>query len=223
MITVACSVNEIHQGLEICRKHNQVRVAAGIHPHQALRASQDDLKELAELWRKPQIVAAGEIGLDFHYDYSPRDVQQTIFEQQLELAGKAELPVIIHSRNAHHLVVRTLSKHGYADKPVVFHCFSGTPDEAAELRTNGWRTSFTGIITFKNAEPQQQACIDTPIDQIMFETDAPYLSPEPVRHLRPNEPKNLIHTVRFAAELRGQTFESLARTATANAVEFFGL
>ena len=83
--------------------------------------------------------------------------------------------------------------------------------------------SFTGIITFKNAEPQQQACIDTPIDQIMFETDAPYLAPEPIRRMWPNEPKNLIHTVRFAAELRGQTLQSLAQASTANALKFFGL
>jgi TatD DNase family protein len=111
MITVTCNVPEIRQGLEVSRKYDQVRVAAGIHPHEAAKATKDDLKKLADLWREPQIVAAGEIGLDFHYDYSPRDVQQTIFEQQLELASKAELPVIIHSRKAHDLIVKILLQH----------------------------------------------------------------------------------------------------------------
>jgi TatD DNase family protein len=130
---------------------------------------------------------------------------------------------VIHCREAHEDTVRILLEHGYRGKRVVFHCFSGTPEEAGELRDNGWWTSFTGIITFKKSQPQQEALAQTPLDQLMFETDCPYLSPEPVRRMRPNEPKNIIHTVRFAAMLRGDTFEHLAETSTRNATAFFSL
>ena len=223
MITVACSPSEFEPARATRRMHDGLSVAAGLHPHEACQVSDDDLKRLAVFWREPGVVAAGEMGLDYHYDFSPRRVQESVFRRQLDLAAERGLPVVIHCRKAHEGVVRILAEHGYVGKPVVFHCFSGTVEQAAELRANGWWTSFTGIITFKNASDAQQTCAQTPADQLMFETDAPYLSPEPVRHLRPNEPQNLTHTVRFAASLRGQTFESLAEASTANAVRFFRL
>lgn len=196
-------------------------VATGIHPHEAAKAQEADWDALAATWQQPNVVAAGEMGLDYYYDFSPRDVQRSVFERQLDLAVRAGLPVIIHCREAQADVVEILCRHGFQDKPVVFHCFSGTPEEAAELRSHGWRTSFTGLITFKNAAPQRQACLETPADQLMFETDSPYLSPEPVRRMRPNEPRNLVHTVQFAARLRGVPFEDLALSSTASAQRFF--
>lgn len=224
MVTCVCAPGEIQAARQSRRLHEQLWIAAGIHPHEAAQANSDDLRQMAELWRtEPGVVAAGEMGLDYHYDFSPRDVQESVFRRQLDLAAETRLPIVIHCREAHEDVVRILSKHGYAGQRVVFHCFSGTPDEAAELRAHGWWTSFTGIVTFKNAGPLRQVCAETPADELMFETDAPYLSPEPVRQLRPNEPKTLVHTVRLAARLRGVTFESLADTSTANALRFYGL
>src|SRR5690606_2440902 len=108
----------------------------------------------------PRVVAAGEMGLDYHYDFSPRDVQQIVFERQLELAAAVDLPIVIHCREAHAETVSTLLRHGFTGRRVVVHCFSGTPEEAAELRSYGWWVSFTGLITFKNAEPQRRACLD---------------------------------------------------------------
>ncbi|HOB75642.1 MAG TPA: TatD family hydrolase [Phycisphaerae bacterium] len=222
-------------------------VATGIHPHEAARVQESDWEALKATWRQPHVVAAGEMGLDYHYDFSPRDVQRAVFERQLDLAAAADLPLIIHCRNsgerastppsgtgvnqtagagapnAQEDAIEILIRHGFEHKPVVFHCFTGTPEEAAELRSHGWWTSFTGLITFKNAGPQRQACLETSPDQLMFETDAPYLSPEPVRRMRPNEPRNLVHTVRFAAQLRGEAFEDLAARSTANARRFFRL
>lgn len=224
MVTGVCTPAEIQAARESRRLYEQLWIAAGIHPHEAQRVNSDDLKTLAELWRtEPGIVAAGEMGLDYHYDFSPRDVQESVFRRQLDLAAETQLPIVIHCREAHKDVVRILSQHGYIGRRVVFHCFSGTPAEATELRANGWWTSFTGVVTFKNAAQMQQACVETPADEIMFETDAPYLSPEPVRHLRPNEPKHLVYTVQFAARLRDMTFKSLAETSTTNALRFFGL
>jgi TatD DNase family protein len=163
------------------------------------------------------------MGLDYHYDFSPREVQRSVFQRQLELAADTGLPLVVHCREANEDVVRLLDQHGYADKPVVFHCFGGGPAEAAELRARGWCVSFSGILTFKKACDVQAACVETPADQILFETDAPYLSPEPVRSKRPNEPAYVAHTVRFAAQLRGESFESLAAVSTANAMRFFRL
>lgn len=178
---------------------------------------------MAALWNEAVCVAAGEMGLDYHYDFSPREVQQRIFTRQLELAASRGLPIVVHCREAHDDVVRLLLAHGYQGKKVVFHCFSGDSQQAAELRSHGWRVSFTGVITFKDADAIREACLQTPLNEILFETDAPYLSPVPMRKVRPNEPRLMVHTVRFAAELRGETYEDLAAASTTNAIQFFGL
>ncbi len=223
MITVACRADEAGIALSLRERHECVWISAGIHPHEAARVNEDEIQKLAAIWREPGVVAAGEMGLDYHYDFSPRAEQQAVFEQQLELARDTGLPVVIHCREAQTDVIRILVQHGFAGRRVVFHCFSGRADEAAEIRSHGWWASFTGLITFKNAAPQQQAMLETPLDQLMFETDAPYLSPEPVRKMRPNEPQNVIHTIRFAAMLQGRKFEDLVAITTSNARAFFNL
>ncbi|HOW70865.1 MAG TPA: TatD family hydrolase [Phycisphaerae bacterium] len=223
-ITVASGSQEACTAIGLRQRHTHLWVAAGIHPHEAGKADPEEFARLAALWKeRPEIVAAGEIGLDYHYDFSPRDVQRSVFMRQLELARTTGLPIIIHSREAHGDAVRILLDQGYAGRRVVFHCFSGTPEQAVELRSHGWWTSFTGVITFKKADVSRRVCVETPVDQLMFETDSPYLSPEPVRGMKPNEPRNLPHTVRFAAELRGMELDDLAAASTANAERFFGL
>jgi len=224
LITVACTVDELDAALAVARLHDRVWVAAGVHPHEAARTSDEAIERLARAWRdEPRVVAAGEMGLDYHYDFSPRSVQQRVFARQLELAAETNLPVVIHSREAHADTIRILKSQGYVGKRVVFHCFSGTADEAAELRAFGWRVSFTGVLTFKNADTTRRVCAATPLDEILFETDSPYLSPEPIRKARPNVPAHLVHIVRFAAELHGVPFETMAAASTANAVAFFDL
>jgi TatD DNase family protein len=223
IITVACRAEECERALALHESNPSVLVSAGIHPHESARVDREELMRVAASWRRPGIVAVGEMGLDYHYDFSPRDVQQRVFNEQLDLAAALDLPVVIHCREAHDQTIATLEKHGYRGRRVVFHCFSGTAAEAADIRQRGWRTSFTGLITFKNAAGPQQAMVDTPLDQLMFETDAPYLSPEPVRKMRPNEPHNVVHTIRFAALLRGMPFEQMAALSTANASAFFGI
>lgn len=223
MITVACTPAEAEVVFGVPELGEHVWAAVGVHPHEAGRLDPGEIETLPALWRRPGVVAAGEMGLDYHYDFSPRDVQQSVFKRQLDLAAETDLPLVIHAREAHDDIVRLLLAHGYAGRPVVFHCFSGDADEAAELWSHGWRTSFTGIVTFRKATAVRQAMLASPRDQLMFETDAPYLSPEPVRRMRPNEPKNVAHTIRFAAEALGVPFELLARTTTANALRFFRL
>jgi len=223
ILTVACGVREIAPALDLAGKHAGVYVAAGIHPHEAAGCDEAWLAALAEAWQHPKMAACGEMGLDYHYDFSPRDVQRAVFHRQLELAAAAGRPVVVHCREAHDDVVGILREHGLVGRPVVFHCFSGTAAQAAQLRSFGWHVSFTGVITFRKAVQQREACRQTPPSVLMFETDAPYLSPEPVRGMRPNVPANLVHTVRFAAELHGMPFEELAESSTRQALRFYGL
>lgn len=223
LITVACRPDEFEVALSLRAEYAGLYIAAGIHPHEAARVDETAWPRLAQVWQAVRVVAAGEMGLDYHYDFSPRDVQKQVFERQLRLAAPTGLPLVIHSREAQQDVISLLCDHGYEHRKVVFHCFSGTPEEAAELRGHGWWTSFTGLITFRNSSSQLQACLETPLDQLMFETDSPYLSPEPVRKMRPNEPANVRHTIQFAARSRGADFAELAARTTANARRFFGI
>jgi TatD DNase family protein len=225
MIEIACAPADLEPALQLRREFQQhVLLAAGVHPHEAGKIGDEDIPRFARLWRADAgVVAIGEIGLDYHYDFSPRDVQQTVFRRQLDLAADTPLPIVIHCRKAHGDVVRILKEHGYVGRRVVFHCFSSSAEQAAELRSLGWWTSFTGVVTFKNARGTQRACAETPADMLMFETDCPYLSPEPVRHIKPNEPQYLVHVVRFAAALRSTSFEALAEQTTASALRFFGI
>jgi TatD DNase family protein len=221
-VCVACTVAEWPAARRLAAEHSErIMPAFGIHPHDAASVRPEHLASLDALLALPETAAAGEMGLDYHYDFSPRDVQRDVFSRQLEMARRHRLPVVIHAREAHADVVRILLDEGFTGRPVVFHCFGGSPDEAAELRARGWWTSFTGVVTFHKSHETRQACRETPLDQLMFETDAPYLSPEPVRRTRPNEPALLVHTARFAAELRGEPFDVVARASTANALRFF--
>ena len=223
MITVACTPDEFETIGPLCGRYEGVWAAAGLHPHEAKHGSDAVLSCLAETWRHPSVVAAGEMGLDYHYDSSPRDAQRSVFAKQLQLARETELPIVVHTREAYDDTFQILTDEGYVGRRVVFHCFSGTPDQARELLEQGWHLSYTGVITFKNAVEPRQSCIETPIDRIMFETDAPYLTPEPMRKVRPNVPAYVAHTVRYAAEARGESFDALAKASTDNAIRFFSL
>ncbi len=221
MITVTCSTEEVDAAQQITENHENVWMASGIHPHNAALVKEEDIVRLTESWRLPKTVAGGEMGLDYYYDFSPRQRQQEVFRRQLQLLRRTDLPAIIHSREAFQDTVQILQEEEFVGRPVVFHCFSGTAEQAADLHSNGWWTSFTGVVTFKNAKSVQQACAQAPLDQLMFETDAPYLSPEPVRKKRINDPANLIHTLEFVARLRNQSCQQVADATTANALKFF--
>lgn len=224
LVCVACVPAEWDEALHLrWRYQRRVWLAVGIHPHEAARAGQPEWTRLAEIWQVPGLIGCGEMGLDYHYDFSPRQIQRSVFARQLALARQTDLPVIIHCREAHDDVVTILLDHGYSGRRVVFHCFGGTYEQALELWSHDWWTSFTGTITFPKSHEQQRVCREAAAEHLMFETDAPYLAPEPVRRVRPNQPHNLPHTVRFAAALRDVSYENLADRSTANAIRFFGL
>jgi TatD DNase family protein len=222
-ITIGEDPDDGARCVELTEKHSAVFAAVGIHPHRAARFAGADLSGWRELLAHPRVVAAGEMGLDYHYEFADRKSQWRVFEAQLETCARADLPVVIHSREATEDTVKILRDAGFGGRRVVFHCFTGSPSELRRIRDQGWRTSFTGVVTFKNAGDIRRVAREYPADEMMIETDAPFLSPEPIRNVRPNEPAHVVHTARFLAELRGQRLEELAEQTTRNAVEFFGL
>lgn len=170
-----------------------------------------------------RLVAVGETGLDFYYSFAPAERQEEVFRFQLDLAREVGLPVVIHARQSEARVCEVLSEYPDLAGRVVFHCFSADAALARRILDLGYWLSFTGVVTFRNATGVQEAARLVPADRFLVETDAPYLSPEPLRGRRPNEPAWVVHTARFLAELRGQPFEELAETTTRNARRFFGL
>lgn len=223
VITVASDARDAARCVDIAREHPNVSATAGIHPHEAAKVLDGDFARLAELLGDPQVVACGEIGLDYHYDFADHQTQQRVFGRQLELAGGLDLPLVIHCREAFDDCIGLLETHGFRGRMVIFHCFTSGAAEAEELADRGWRISFTGIVTFKNSTALQAIARGYPADKLMLETDCPYLSPVPVRHVRPNEPGHLRHTAEFLADLRGVSLDELAAQTSANARRFFNL
>lgn len=224
VITVGTSVPEIHKGVELARRFaDRVFVAAGIHPHEAGKTSEADIAELPLLWQQPEVVALGEMGLDYHYDFADREAQHRIFAAQLEHAARVDKPIVIHSRDALDDTVHMLVEHGFEGRRVVFHCFTGTATEAAIIAQHGWRISFTGIVTFKKSRWLQDIARTYPGDQIMVETDSPYLSPEPVRGAKPCEPSFVAHTARYLASLRDVDYGTFVEQSSQNTRNFFNL
>lgn len=231
MITVAVTVADAQAALVLMGSRPQIFLAAGIHPHEAAAVTPDDLDALADLHRaRPgddgagqRLVAVGETGLDFHYDFATPRQQEKLFRFQLELAGEVERPVIVHARRAEERVCDILADYPALSERVVFHCFSGGPELARRILDLGCWLSFTGVVTFKDADTVRAAARLAPSDRIMIETDAPFLSPEPIRKIRPCEPAFVAHTARCLADLRGESFDRFAATTAANAERFFKL
>jgi TatD DNase family protein len=179
-------------------------------------------RQLRELLKHPKVLALGEIGLDYHYDHSPREIQRAAFLEQMRIAGEARKPIVIHTREAWEDTIALLEVYW---RPYglggIMHCFSGGPDQAALCLDLGFHLSFAGIVTFPKATGIQEAARTAPADRILIETDAPYLAPVPRRGKR-NEPAFIVETARKLAELRGITPEELERITTANFVERLG-
>jgi TatD DNase family protein len=201
----------------------RVRAAIGFHPHHADRVTDVDLSELVRLWSDDRVVAMGEMGLDFHYAFASRENQHRVFRGQLAHAREIDKPLVIHCREAVVETVPLLLEHGFEGRRVVFHCFTGSVAEAELIAQHGWRISFTGIVTFPRSGALHEIAKAYPADQLMVETDSPYLSPVPVRGKHPNEPAHVAHTARFLAELRGERYDELVEQTRRNTAAFFRL
>lgn len=224
VITIGVNLEDARAAVALASKFPScVCAGAGFHPHEARKVVDADLSAMAEIWNLPSVVALGEMGLDYHYDFADREIQRSVFKAQLELARSHDKPVVIHSREAFPDTVSILLDHGFADRPVVFHCFTGTADEAARIDGHGWRISFTGIVTFRGSTELQAIAKTYPGDALMIESDSPYLSPEPLRGKHPNEPARVALTAKFLADLRGVDYHEFAKQTNENTRSFFRL
>ncbi len=215
---------ELERAVEVAGRYEGVYAAVGVHPHDARLFDERASERVYELARNSErVIAWGEIGLDYHYDNSPREVQREVFARQLRLARELKLPVVIHSREADEDTVETLRKEWRgAARDGIMHCFGGGWEMAASVLELGFMISFAGNVTFKKAEALREVARRVPLERMLIETDCPFLTPVPFRGRR-NEPARVVETARFLAELRGLEVEEFGRVTTGNFQRFFNL
>lgn len=208
--------------IDLASRRDDVFAAIGFHPHDATSLDDGAYEELAKLARHPRVVAVGEMGLDFHYDHSPREVQKQAFRRQIALAREIGKPIVVHTREAAEDTLEILGEEGAREVGGIIHCFSEDWPFAERALDLGFDISFSGIVTFKNARAIQEAARLAPLDRILVETDSPYLAPVPMRGKR-CEPAYVAYTARYIAGLRGMSFDDLAAATTENAKRRLGI
>ncbi|MDP7004602.1 MAG: TatD family hydrolase [Phycisphaerales bacterium] len=224
MITVATDGDDAIAARELANIDDRVFFSSGIHPLHADGEWKWDYVRAAA--KDTRCVAWGELGLDRHYDKPDYDLQKTLLEEHLALIEGEEgdeRPIIVHCRRAVGDLLPVFEASSIAGNRFVFHCFTETPEEAKLILDLGAMISFTGVVTYKNASEVVAAAELVPVERMMVETDAPYLSPEPVRKMRPNEPKNVVHTAEFLAKLKGVEQREFEQQLDSNAERFFSL
>jgi TatD DNase family protein len=222
-ICAAGDLAESRAAAAAARSHEGVFCLAGVHPHDAKDAPEGYLDDLESLAAGPRCVAVGEIGLDYHYDHSPRRDQRRVFAEQLALARRLGARIVVHTREAFADTLAILRESGADGSAVVFHSFTEGPEAAGQVLDLGAAISFSGIVTFRSARAVQAAARAVPDDRLLVETDAPFLSPQPVRNVRTNEPAHVAHVAAFLAALRGEDADALAERTTRNAERVFRL
>ncbi len=221
VVNPGCDVPSSRAAVELARRFPHVRAAVGVHPGDCSGFGDADFDELRRLCQEPDVVAVGEIGLDYYWkDNPPKDFQQSVFRRQIELALELDLPVIVHDREAHGDCLAIVRD--YPEARGVFHCFSGSPEMAEELLKRGWYLGFDGPITYKNARRAAEVVAVTPPDRIVVETDSPYLSPVPYRGQR-NDSANLRFIVDKLAEWKGVGYEEMGRVTWENGKRLYGI
>ena len=216
--------DDFRRAVAVAETYEGVYASVGVHPHDAKLYDDKAEAHLIELVKSStKVIAWGEIGLDFYYDHSPRDVQIEVFRRQIRTARELGLPIIIHSRDADDETVEILTKEcSWSGFRGIMHCFGGTPQMAEALMPLGFLISFAGNVTFKKAENLRDAARVVPLDKLLIETDCPFLTPVPFRGKR-NEPSFVVHTAAFLADLYGIEVSELATRTTRNFLDLFGL
>jgi TatD DNase family protein len=224
MVTIGASggMQANHDALALAARHTAIVATVGVHPHEARTVSAAVLDEITRLASAPKVVAIGETGLDYYYDNSPRPVQREAFRQFIRLARQLALPLVVHLRDAYEDALTILREEQAAEIGGVIHCFSGDRGTARSFLDLGFYISFSGIVTFKNAEELRAVARMVPADRFLVETDAPFLAPVPYRGKR-NEPAYVIYAAAAIAEVRQQPLEDIARLTRANTERCFRL
>jgi len=208
------------RAVALAERDPDIWATVATHPHDVAQMTPDWWATHERLARHPRVVAIGETGLDYYYDHSPRDAQQAAFRRFVAVAREVGKPVVCHIRDAHDDARAILAETGAAELGGVIHCFTGTPDDAAAYVALGFHVSFSGIATYKTAQPIRDAVRRVPLDRILIETDCPYLAPVPMRGRR-NEPAYVVHTAQVVAESAGVSLAELARATVANTCAVF--
>ncbi|MCL2578506.1 MAG: TatD family hydrolase [Oscillospiraceae bacterium] len=217
ILNAAADIPSAKAGIKMAETYEYIYASAGIHPHEAKDAYENYIEELAKLLTHPKVKAVGEIGLDYHYDFSPRETQLSVFEAQLKLAKEQNKPVIIHDREAHQDTMNLLKKY----KPSgVVHCYSGSAEMAGEIIKLGMYIGFTGVVTFSGARKALEAIRAIPADRLVIETDCPYMAPEPKRGRRCDS-SLLPYTAAAIAKEKGMDIQALINQTTENAHRLF--
>jgi TatD DNase family protein len=211
-----------HDAVALASLYDDVYATVGMHPHDAKDVGPEELKSLRELTIHPKVIAVGETGLDYYYSHSPHDVQRRVFMDFINLARQAGLPLIVHERDAAQDAAQLLRSEGTGDLRGVIHCFTGNYEAACAYLDLGFYLSFTGIITFKNAEPLRDVVRQVPLKKILIETDSPYLTPVPHRGKR-NEPAYVRLVAEAVAIIKSVSLEEVAQITSGNARELFSI
>ena len=220
MITIGTDLEDARRAIALCRAHSNVRCAVGVHPNHCADVEPAQLLALRELQADEAVVALGEMGLDYHHNFSPRERQFEVFRFQLQLAAEFKRPVVIHCREAIDDCLGMMKE--FPDVRAVFHCFTDGAAEARQVLDAGYWLGFTGALTFKKSDNVREAAALTPLDRLLIETDAPYLTPEPMRKHKTNEPALVVHVARVLANVKKLSVEEIDELTSENASRFFG-
>jgi TatD DNase family protein len=222
IITIGIDIKSSKKAIEIAEKHESVYASVGIHPHNVQELQDDSYDELEKLSASKKVVAYGEIGLDFVKQYAPQHVQIEHYARQVALAKRTGLPLVIHDREAHDEIMHILQREAPFAAAGVMHCFSGDWQLATRVLDLGFLISIPGVVTFKKASALHKVAREIPLDKLILETDAPFLTPDPYRG-RTNMPEYVLYTAKKIADLRSITVEEVARATTENACKLFNI
>ncbi|MDU0206077.1 TatD family hydrolase [Paenibacillus sp. MAH-36] len=222
MVNVGFNRETIPSSIALAEKYDFIYTTVGWHPVDAIDMMPGDLEWIESLCQHEKVVAIGEIGLDYYWDKSPKEVQQRVFREQIRLARKLQMPIVIHNRDAHQDILTILKEEKAAEVGGIMHCFSGSWETAKQCLDMNFHISFGGPVTFKNAKQPKEVLAQVPLDRLLIETDAPYLTPHPFRGKR-NESAYVRLVAETAAEIKGISLEELAEITTNNAIALLGL
>lgn len=222
MVVVGFNRPTIEKAISLVEEYDFLYASIGWHPVDAIDMTDEDSAWIEEMAVHPKVVALGEMGLDYHWDKSPQDVQKEVFRRQIGLAKKLKLPIIIHNRDATEDVVQILREEKAEEVGGIMHCFSGSAETAKECVEMNFHISLGGPVTFKNAKKPKKVAMEVPLDRLLIETDCPYLAPHPYRGKR-NEPAYVKLVAEQIAELKEISYEEVAKKTTENAMKLFGI
>jgi TatD DNase family protein len=222
IVVVGFDKDTITKAMELIEQYDMIYAAVGWHPVDAIDMTNEDLNWIKDLCSHPKVVAVGEMGLDYYWDKSPKEIQKEVFRKQIQLAKEVQLPIVIHNREATEDVIKILKEENASEVGGIMHCFTGSLEVAKQCMDMNFYISFGGPVTFKNAKKPKEVAKEIPMDRLLIETDCPYLTPHPFRGKR-NEPSYVKYIAEQIAELKGLSVEEVAKTTSDNAKKLFGI